>query len=196
MLQKHIVIIVPGLGDQVKQLKIITAHFRNHGFTLIVHNIGWRNTNGDFAPKLQKLVKRIDDYNRGGAKVSLIGTSAGGSAVMNAFFERKKIVYRVVNVCGRLRTGAITGFRSFASKTKSSTSFAESVKLAEKRTGELTVSDRCRVLTVRPIFDEVVPSDTQILSGATNIRISTIGHVVSIALTLTVFSKQIFEFLK
>jgi len=195
MSNNHFVIIVPGLGDKIYTSTIILWYFRRYGLKPIVHPVGWHDSDNTFRPKLNPLVKLIDNYHRGGNKVSLIGTSAGGSAVLNAFIERKKVVYRVVNVCGRLRVGATTGFRSFTSKTKSSPSFAESVKLVEVGEGELTISDRRRILTIRPIFDEVVPADTQILTGAKNIQIPVIGHGMGIALALTIFSRPIFQFL-
>jgi hypothetical protein len=196
-MHKHIVIIIPGLGDQVKQLKLITAHFRNHGFELIVHNIGWNDFDADFAPKLEELVNLIDTCTRSGNRVSLIGTSAGGSAVLNAFSQRKKEVYKVISVSGLLRPSEEKGWRSYEARTKSSKPFAQSVKLFASREKTLSGQDRKRIMTTYPLFgDELVAPDAAIMPGATNITIPSAEHVISIALTLTLFSKPIFEFLK
>jgi pimeloyl-ACP methyl ester carboxylesterase len=142
MSKEHSVVVIPGLGDEVSTLKKITAHWRNYGLEPIIHSVGWRDGENEFAPKLKRLVSLIDQLAEEGDTVSLVGTSAGGSAVLNAFIERKDIVRRVVNVCGRLRTGPEHGFRSFQSKTASSPAFAQSVKLAEAREASLSEYDR------------------------------------------------------
>jgi hypothetical protein len=122
--------------------------------------------------------------------------SAGGSAVLNAFIERKNKIHRVVNVCGRLRVGTQKGFRSFEARTSSSPAFAQSIKLCESREDSLTGPDRLRIMTVRAMFgDELVPSDSAILRGAYNTRIPTPEHMFSISMALTLFSKPIILFL-
>ncbi|MCX6794225.1 MAG: hypothetical protein NTY06_03950, partial [Candidatus Gottesmanbacteria bacterium] len=108
----------------------------------------------------------------------------------------RDVIHRVVNICGRLRVSPTTGFRSFASRTKSSPAFAQSVKLFEKREGDLQAADKKRMMTVRAMFgDELVPSDTATVDGAYNIAIPTTEHVLTIAAALTVFSKPIIKFL-
>lgn len=142
------------------------------------------------------LLKMIDQYVEDGDKVSLVGCSAGGSAALNAFFERRNTVHRVINVCGRLRTGEQRGFRSYEARTASSLPFAQSVKLFESREDLLSAKDREKVMTVRALFgDELVPADTTILRGAYNTVIPTPEHVFSIAMALTIFSKPLITFL-
>ena len=84
----------------------------------------------------------IDEIVNNADRISLIGTSAGGSAAVNAFMERKSKIHRVINICGRLRVGPTTGFRSFDSKTKSSPAFTESVRLCERGIEQLPLPDR------------------------------------------------------
>jgi pimeloyl-ACP methyl ester carboxylesterase len=177
-------------------IKIATWRWRKFGLDITPYSIGWRERENDFNYKIQRLVALIDELSQKGNIVSLIGTSAGGSAVLNAFIERKDIIHRVVNICGRLRTGSQKGFRSFKTRTASSPAFAQSVKFCEKRESELSNNDRLKVMTVRAMFgDELVPGDTAILEGAHNIKIPTIGHIFSIGATLTLFSGTIISFL-
>lgn len=143
MSKEHKVIVIPGLGDsQTRPLELMTNHWRRQGLEPIVHAIGWHNSENLFELKLHRLVELIDELVDQGDVVSLVGTSAGGSAALNAFIERKNVVHRIINVCGRLNVGPTTGFRSFESKSKSSPAFAESVKLCETRVESLSSSDR------------------------------------------------------
>ena len=197
MSKEHKVILIPGLGDQVKPLEWAVKNWPNHGLEPIVHPVGWHDEELSFEPKLGRLVEMIDRFSQKGDTVSLIGTSAGGSAALNAFIERKKVVHRIVNVCGRLRTGPTTGFRSFGAKTASSPAFAESVKLCESREEDLSDADRKKIMTVRAMFgDELVPADTTIMQGAFNTTVPTPEHMLSIISALTIFSKPLIVFLR
>jgi len=196
MLIKHKVIIIPGLGDDTRMIKFATNHWQNFGLDIVPYSMGWRDGKNDLKSKLQRLVGLIDEFSQKGNTVSLIGTSAGGSAVLSAFIERRNTIHRVVNVCGRLRTGSQKGIRSFKVRTASSPAFAQSVRLCEERESELGDNDRLRIMTVRAMFgDELVPSDTATIEGAYNIKIPTIEHMFSIGMALTIFSKPIISFL-
>ena len=190
----HIVIIIPGLGDQSAHLRFITKAWKKFGLETIVYPMGWNNGE-HFAPKMQRLLAMIDEMKKRGDTISLIGCSAGGSAAINVFIARKKSIHRVINDCGRLRIGTARGFRSFVQRTRTSPAFAESIQLLEKTKQQLTRADREKIMTIRPIFDEVVPGDTVPLDGAYNMNLPTIGHSVSIILALTIFSQSIISFL-
>jgi len=194
--KKHFVIIVPGLGDGVKNLQFATSYWHWFGLTPRVHSVGWRDGE-DFQPKLNRLITLIDSYAQNGNTVSLVGTSAGGSAVLNAFSKRRHTVHRVINVCGRLQVGTHEGFRSFEFCTQSSPAFAQSVQLREKIQTFLTPRDKQKIMTVRSLFfDDAVPSDTTIIKGAINTTVPIIGHIPSIACSLTFLSQPLLIFLK
>lgn len=191
--KKHFVILVPGLGDEVRATGFLTRHFAKHGFIIVVHSVGWRDSEKEFKPKLDRLLKLIDELARKGM-VSLIGMSAGGSAVLNAFVLRKKKIFRAVSICARLRVGETTGYRSFASKTHLRPAFAQSIQLFERSEPSLSKMDRKRLMTVRALYDELVPPDTATIDGANNTVISSVEHMLSIALTLSLFSASIIHF--
>ncbi|KKQ66962.1 MAG: hypothetical protein US86_C0002G0079 [Candidatus Daviesbacteria bacterium GW2011_GWA2_38_24] len=195
MSKEHSVIVIPGLGNDTSKLEWAIQHWRNHGLEPLVHSVDWHKD--EFQSKLERLVDLVDELSDKGDVVSLVGTSAGGSAVLNAFIERKDVIHRVVNVCGRLRTGAQAGFRSFEARTASSPAFAQAVKLFESREDTLTERDRQKIMTVRAMFgDELVPGDTTILEGAYNTQVPTPEHMLSIGAALTIFSQPVILFLK
>lgn len=197
MSKKHSVIIIPGLGDEVNSIELATGHWKKFGLEPVVHSVGWHDEEANFAPKLSILLNLVDELVENNDTLSLVGTSAGGSAVINAFYERKNKVHKVVNVCGRLRVGTKTGFRSFSAKTRSSRAFEESVKLCESRLSTFSQESLNRVMTVRAMFgDELVPPDTVRVQGALNTQIPTVEHILTIGMALTIFSKPIISFLK
>lgn len=192
--RNHYVIIIPGLGDNVKLTTLGTNHWRNHGFIPLVHSVGWHDDVNEFVPKLNKIVDLIDSLPN---KVSLVGCSAGGSAVINAYSSRKGKIHKVVNVCGRIRIGKIDGFRGFTKKTASSQAFAQSVKLSDNNLKTFNKQDLSKIMTVSAMFgDQLVPKDTSYLEGAYNYDIPTGEHVLSISMALTLYSKNILNFLK
>lgn len=196
MRKEHRVIIVPGLGDDTGKITWATNHWRHHSLEPVVYSVGWRDQNIKFQLKLEKLVGLVDKFSKRGSTVSLVGLSAGGSAVLNAFCERKDKVHKVVNICGRVRAGSEKVFRSFETRTKSSPAFAQSVTLFEQREELLTGNDRKKIMTVRALFgDELVPPETTIIKGAYNTAVPTPEHVFSIAMALTLFSGPVIKFL-
>lgn len=191
----HTVIIIPGLGDGVALMELATRHWRTRGLNTLVYSVGWRDDERSFTPKLTRLLELIDTLHESDKRVSLVGTSAGGSAVLNAFIERQDAVHRVINVCGRLRVGPTKGLWAFDAKTKSSPAFADSVTMCETHQNTMQENSLKRVMTVVPLFDEIVPKETVGLQGAHNRIFPSIGHVTSIALLMTLFSSQLTTFL-
>ena len=193
----HVVIVVPGLGDVDKAIAITTGFWKLFGLTPIVFPMEWKLQTNNFQSKLKKLISLIDTEVDKGNKVSLLGTSAGASIVLNAFIQRTKSIHKVVNVCGRLRPGPSIGFRSFANMTKGFPSFAESVITSGKNESKLNINDRKRIMTIRPLFgDQYVPKETVYLNGAKNITIPTVEHSSTIAMCLTFLSGTTISFLK
>ena len=145
--------------------------------------------------KLNKLANFIDQLAEGNNRVSLVGCSAGASAVLNIFLERRNKINKVVSICGRLRTGKQRGFRSLKTRSKSSPSFAQSVQMFESRENLLSEQDRSRIMTIRAFGDELVPAKTATLPGAYNVLAPTLEHSISIYMALRVLSKLIVNFL-
>jgi pimeloyl-ACP methyl ester carboxylesterase len=181
----RIVIIIPGLGDElVAPLKLFTSHWPLFGLQPHIFPLQWQNSE-TFAPKLKRLLKLIADYKERGYEVSLVGTSAGGCAAINAFMEAPEAIDKVINVCGRLRVGPIEGVRSFEAKTATSQAFAESVKLCESRLEGIRSADLKKVTTIHSaLFDQLVPPETTTIIGARNIAVPFPEHMFSIGISL------------
>jgi len=189
------VLIIPGLGEYDEYVEMLTRCWRKYGLEPVIHQMHW--SDGEhFALKLEKLVAVVDALSKDGSVISLVGLSAGASAALNLFLERDHAIDRVVSICGRIRKGDQTGYRSFETRTKSSRAFAESVMLFAKEEKSLSVEQRKRIMTVRPLFgDALVPASTTHIDGARNVTIPTAGHIFSIGMSLSICSRPILQFL-
>ena len=189
MAQTHSVIIIPGLGDNTDYIKLLSKSWMKYGLNIIPYSVGWADGEKYFKPKLDKLIRLIDKLVKAGEKISIVGTSAGGSAALNAFMERKDVIHKVINVCGRLRVGPESGLWSFLLRTKSSPSFADSVRMCEANQKQLSKDDKKKIMTITPLFgDQLVPYSTIPIDGALNKKLFMGEHVLSIATAMTIYS--------
>lgn len=172
MKKKHHVIYIPGLNDQHplnrNLAKLLPLYWNRFGVTTHVISPHWEEGNS-FGPKLKLILKEIDKISHLEHTITLIGQSAGGSAAMNAFCERRNMIKKVVNITGRLKKGKdVKPTLEWASRQ--SPAFKESVLLFERVNEQtLRLSDREKITTIRPFWDETVPSVTVGIKGATNI---------------------------
>ncbi len=188
-------IIITGLDDGVGRLQFITRNWKTkYGIEVFVQRMDWKGKDQDFEKKLKRIINKIDEFSSRGYKISLLGTSAGGSVAINAYILRKNKINKVINVGGRLREGVGT-IPSLEQATRNSISFKESVLRCERNLKLLTKTDKQKILTIRPLYDEVAPISLMTIKGATNIQILSLEHTFSIFLALTVYKRTIVNFL-
>ena len=190
----HYIIIIPGLGDNVKSMKLATSWWKKYGLEIVVHYVGWRDGSKDFDKKLNEVINLVDELSKKG-QVSVVGTSAGASLAFNTFINRSDKINKAISICGRLKKGNHK-IRSLDKKSSSSSTFKQSVLVFEKNISRLTKDQKSRMMTVSARFgDELVPADTSYLECAYNIKVLSGGHMFSIGLSLTLFSKPVLGFL-
>lgn len=194
--KQHHLIYIPGLHDQhpLRRIDLSCVPFiwRLHGFHAHILFPHWEE--GDtFTPKLERIIQKIDELNVKGCLVSLVGQSAGGSAVMNAFIERPDKVVGVVNITGRLHS---PGQPSLEEASYGSPAFADSVRRCQSKLPHLTNKQRKRIMTIRPSIDKVVPAESVAVEGATNIVSPVRGHSLGGAYISAVRTGVWMQFLK
>jgi hypothetical protein len=199
-MSKHRLLVIPGLGDdkalQTRLLEHALSGWQKHAVYPEIYLMRWHDTKKTFEQKLTGLLAKIDTYSDAKETVSLMGMSAGASAALNAFILRRTTVYKCISASGRLRGGSYTDFRSLDQRSATSPAFKESVLQFEKSEPLLKPAERKRILTVRARFgDELVPGDTATIPGAHNIQIPTAEHLLTGALTVSLFSKLVIDFL-
>lgn len=194
MSKEHHVIYVPGLSDQKKGYELLINRWSMYGVVPHVYRVGWHDQEKTFEPKLNRLVAAVNKLLDKGDTVSLVGGSAGGSAVLNALLEQPEI-NAVVNLCGRLRAGENV-FPSLELAARKSPSFKDSVTIFESKEPQMTAQQRSKVLNLIPIWDEVVPKTTVSLNGAKNQTLPSVEHMVSGFLGMTLFAPIVMRFIK
>lgn len=86
-MKKNTLIIISGLGDNTTFLRLFTSHWRNDSNVKIHYEkFDWKDPSISFEKRLQELNEIINYHYSKKQRVSLLGTSAGGSAVINLFF--------------------------------------------------------------------------------------------------------------
>ena len=179
---------VPGLSDNDVFNSLLIWWWKQQGFEMIIFQPKWKD-NEDYQTKLNRLLNLIDEESKSNS-ISLIGTSAGGSLVINAFNKRPDKINKVITVCSRLKKGEEFG-------TKNYPSFGESVLESEKNINQFLIKDKEKIMTIRSkFFDELVPNDTSIIDGSKNITVPIGGHLFSILSSLSWYSKPLREFIK
>lgn len=192
MRKNHHIIIVPGLSDQIPPS--IIRWWQEPHITVRTWPFGWR-TEGTFEEKLNALLEHIDNTAVLNATISLIGTSAGGSAAINALVQRPAIVHRVVNIGGRLRSGSTGVQPTLHQAAQGAPAFRESVLACEQAEPQFDQPMRARIMTLTPLRDRAVPRETVALPGADNRRLTCVGHAASIGVGLTLYRPLLLKFL-
>ncbi len=199
MSKEHHIIYIPGLRDTnpLNRPFYVLAEkaWRKQGFYPHIFYPHWEEGR-HIQPKLKAITDLIDELAEQQHTVSLVGQSAGGSAALNAFFERRNTVCGVVNVTGRLKSG-VNVRPSLDHAAKNSPAFKESVLLFEQENEpRLTSEERKRVMTIRPILDEVVPAPTVPVEGAINLVAPIMEHSLGGGFISILWSKNFLSFLR
>jgi pimeloyl-ACP methyl ester carboxylesterase len=181
MTKKTTVLFIPGLGDgkiRGENLAIkLLAPWRLDGEYFPIY---WHKKE-DFKTRIAELSKRIAELNSEGRRVVLVGYSAGASAAINALSANKEKVQRVILICGKIQNLDKINDQYF----KLNPRFELSIELLKKSLPDLDTKQRAKILSIRPIFDEVVPVKDTIIEGAKNKRVLMVGHVPTIAYCLS-----------
>lgn len=188
---KQAIIYIPGLGDHHSrgQSRIVGLwRLWGVGRSEVIPML-W-NRSETFELKLSRLLAQIDTLSAQGYRVSLVGVSAGASAVIHAYAERPNIVHRVVCVCGKLQHPETVSDSTY----QANPAFKESMQLLPASLGRLDSPKRRQILSIRPLADESVPPADTIIPGAQAKTIPAISHTISIAVAITLYSGTIVRF--
>jgi len=189
----HSVLYVPGLGDRsYKGQQLLISTWRLWGVRPHMIRMIWDE--GDaFAPKLQKLLDKIDELHSQGHTVSLVGASAGGGAVINAYAMRKEKINGVVCISGKINRPEGIG----QNYRRHSPAFVDSAYQVQASLDKLDFEhDRPRIQSRYAIIDPVVPTSDSEVVGGNNKTVPTVGHSITIATQLLFGAPFFIRFLK
>ncbi len=171
-----------GYGNDRPQERIIKWWWNRIEITLKHVRTDWYD-DGTFDEKLATVIKRANAMLDHFDGVVIIGTSAGGSLALNAFYNLKDKNVCLVSSHGRLKVGWYpdTDRRSLYRRARFHTkkplhAFANSVRQAERLLAILTAKDKRRILVLDQLTDLIVPLKTMKVDGATTHHSITLGH--------------------
>ena len=186
------VIYIPGLGDaRVGSQRLAVRAWRLWGVKAEVCQMRWADDE-PWESKLQRLLARIDECAADGKAVGLVGSSAGASAVINAYALRKSQLLGCVLIAGKVNHADTIG----SNYRRENPAFIQSAQACEKSLASLSDLDRKRILSRYAAFDEIVPRKDSYIVGAHNQTVPTAGHAFSIGIQLLFGAPGFLRFLK
>ncbi len=189
---KHHVIYVPGiLDDKLLVQSTLVRLWRLHGVRGHCHPIPWAGEE-EWAPKFQRLLDEIDEFAGKGHTVSLVGASAGASAVLNAYAERSDKVTGVVFICAKVNAPETVSARTYARNP----AFKTSLSKLQDNLKKLKAIDRAKLLSLYSPGDKTVPYAATVIPGVQERKLPALNHGKAILYTLSFGAGHPIGFLK
>jgi hypothetical protein len=191
-MSKQIILYVPGLGDhnltwQQRALKL----WRIYGVQTEICAMNWL-VDEPWDAKLQRLLERIDFHHTEGREVSLVGVSAGSTAILQAIIKRRNEIKSAVLVSGKFQYPDTVHPMRYKMNPALHNALIES----SRALNQLTNCDKQKLRLFRPIYDNLLPSQEIYIPGVKTAVMPAITHVGGIAYAITLGSWQIVRFLK
>lgn len=189
---KHHIIYIPGIGDersygQNLAIKLwFVLGLRGHYLPL-----GWRDTEG-FNSKLIRLTNKIDELLAKDYRVSLVGVSAGASAVLAAYSTRPA-VSGVVTIAGKIHH-----IESIKQKTRrENPDFIEAAKTIHRNLDVLKQrKDLKNILCIYTKRDKTVPPEDAVILESPKQRVPGWSHGSGIFFGVLLGAPRISSFLR
>lgn len=186
------VLYIPGLGDHRLKLRrraINTWHYNDIQIKIVPKQ--WR-VDETWRSKLDRLIKKIDTYHAKGMLISLIGESAGATAVLAALEERTDKVHAVILLCGKSQYPD----RVAPSLYKKNPALAQAMMQSHEVVNQLTDVQKQKVLNLHPVWDPVVPLWETKIVGVKDSYMPMIGHFSGIGFGITLWQWRIVRFIR
>jgi hypothetical protein len=176
------IIYVSGFGGRYdSSRRFLLKFWRLYNVSTELVSMSWSD-GLSYDSKLKKLNQAIDRSMD--KKIVLIGESAGASIAINAYAARETDIYRVITLCGK-NSGADTVADHLYIKNPA---FKDSIRLADRNIKRLSKEQARHFTSMYPLHDPVIPAHESIVPGSREVRLWTLGHLISILLALSCLS--------
>lgn len=192
MVKQHVVLYVPGLGDlnlRNRQKLLNLWHFKR--VRIEICPMYWQK-NEPWQKKLDRLLARIDELYAQQFFVSLIGESAGASAVVQAMKLRHSKLNAGILLCGKTQFPDRVSSRLYALNP----ALKNAVVASQTAVNSLTPQEKAKMLNLHPIADPVVPVKETKIPGVADAVMPVIGHALSIGFGMSIWSFRIVKFIR
>lgn len=176
------ILYLPGFNGAIDGLRLrVLKWWRYRGVTIELVPMRWENKE-TFEQKVARIDQAVDRAR--GKRVVIIGESAGGSMAVHMYARRPDDLYRVMTVCGKNAHPETVGeeyYRHFPA-------FRPSMELLNESVAKLSDGQRRNFVSIHPLYDGVVPVRDTLLPDCRQVRLWTIGHLLTNIAALTVLS--------
>jgi len=188
------VIYIPGLGDMAARNRysenVGLKPWKLLGLNTYYFPLSWADKE-PFEPKFKRLLAKIDQLQGQGNQVSLVGVSAGASAAINAYAQRKDL-NAVVLICGKIQNPQTVNRHYYIDNP----AFEDSLATVAQSLESLGKKERAHIMSIHPIWDNTVPVKDTKIDGTKTKTVPVFGHIPGIFYSVTVASPAIAKFLK
>ena len=188
----HHIIYVPGLGDHKTYGQNIGIQlWRLFGLTPHYFPLRWATKQG-FDSKLARLLEQIDSLQAQGNSVSLVGISAGASAVLSAYSERPQIA-KVICICGKIQHPETVR----PIKYQINPDYMESMQQVDKSLKRLKAQGLLgNIMSIHPLRDKSVPLEDTKIPGAVEKTVPGWSHASGVLVGVILGAPMIAKFLR
>ncbi len=191
-MKQHHVIYVPGiLDDKLWVQSSLIRFWRLYGVHGHCHEIPWAGEEG-WEPKFQRLLDEIDGYADHGHRVSLVGASAGASAVLNAYTERADKIHSLAYICAKINAPETVSQKTYAENP----AFKASLEVLQDNLKKLTATDKAKIHSFYSPDDGTVPYAATVIKGVDESRLPALKHGRAILYSLSFGAPKLMRFLK
>jgi triacylglycerol esterase/lipase EstA (alpha/beta hydrolase family) len=169
------ILLIPGYGGSLGALKPLASELEGAGYTVFYPDLG--EMKGDLKKYSEKVGELIKDSGERGERISIVAYSAGGLVARGALEDNELAQYigRVITIGSPHNGSEVARLGSLIGGEICPLSCRQMSPDSDYIRELMRPHDKERWLSLRSSFDEVVtPSESSILSGASNYEISSL----------------------
>jgi len=187
------ILYIPGIGDGYDGLRRFALKFWHRKNTTVkLIPMLWSDREEKIDHKLERISDAVRMAHKDGRRVVLIGESAGGSMALVAYAQHKKQISQVITLCGKNVGAERVSPRLY----KTHPAFRQSMLRADAIAPKLTVASKKKFAIFYSRYDPTVrPVDT-LIDGVDSHELRGMGHLIVIALGLTIYKKRLLDAIK
>lgn len=187
---KHHIIYIPGLGDNYNTFRRrVLSVWRLYGVSIEYIPMDWYQ-GGSYEQRVRRVKQAIETAKQSGKTVSLVSESAGGAISLNLFSEDMEL-YRLVSLCAVNNPDTPVSPRIY----ERSPSFKTAVGLLSDSLPKLSADRRRSIVVLTSLLDGTVRAADSKIEGARAKKIITVGHILAIATTITIYGFWVTRFI-
>jgi pimeloyl-ACP methyl ester carboxylesterase len=191
--KQHHVIYVPGILDNIYHIQSLAVKtWRLYGVEGHCHVMPWVGEEA-YEVKFQRLLDKVNALTADGHAVSLVGASAGASAVLNAFVRMPDKISGVVLICPKINGPETVSKKTYAENP----AFKISLQQLQTSLKKLTARQKTeQLLLYYSPADGAIPYAGSAMPGVPERRLPPLKHGYAIVYAITFGARNLIHFLK